>query len=284
MTIKQLQQKYLTELESLYGAGEAAVMTTMVFESVANLQKQDIITKANLNLESTILINLEHALKRLQQHEPVQYIIGHAWFFNLKFWVDKGVLIPRPETEELVLDAINFLKQNKNSNVLDIGTGSGCIPISIKKNIDDASVTSIDVSADALKLAKKNAAENAVEINFLHTDFLNDKNYSDLAKFDVIISNPPYIPENEKKIMANNVAKFEPHIALFVPQHEPLLFYKKILLFAGEHLAANGRIFLEVHEDYAVQTANIFLEQNYLVNIKTDMQGKERMLIIYRCL
>lgn len=283
MTFKQIQQQYVAALNEIYGEGEATVMITMIFESVANLSRKDLVTKANLEIENTTLKKLLDALTRLKQHEPIQYIIGKAWFYNLSFTVNEAVLIPRPETEELVLEAINFLKKHNSKNVLDIGTGSGCIPISIKKNVLQANVTSLDVSDVALTLAKKNAVDNGVEINFLNIDFLKEKNYDALPKFDVIISNPPYIPENEKNTLAKNVTLYEPHIALFVPQHDPLLFYKKILLFAGEHLEQNGRIFLEVHEDFAKETANLFKEKYYEVIIKKDMQGKERILIIYRC-
>ena len=283
MTFKQIQQQYVAALNEIYGEGEATVMITMIFESVANLSRKDLVTKANLEIENTTLKKLLDALTRLKQHEPIQYIIGKAWFYNLSFTVNEAVLIPRPETEELVLEAINFLKKHNSKNVLDIGTGSGCIPISIKKNVLQANVTSLDVSDVALTLAKKNAVDNGVEINFLNIDFLKEKNYDALPKFDVIISNPPYIPENEKNTLAKNVTLYEPHIALFVPQHDPLLFYKKILLFAGEHLEQNGRIFLEVHEDFAKETANLFKEKYYEVIIKKDMQGKERILVIYRC-
>ncbi|MCY7291818.1 MAG: peptide chain release factor N(5)-glutamine methyltransferase [Ferruginibacter sp.] len=280
MTIKEIQQQYLAELEKIYSAGEAAVMTTMIFESIAKISTQDLLLRPNVEIENNTEINLITALNKLQQHEPIQYIIGKGWFYNVAFTVNEAVLIPRPETEELVLEAINFLKHHKSKNVLDIGTGSGCIPISIKKNITNANVTSLDVSNDALKLAAKNASDNAVEINFLHFDFLEEKNYSTLPKFDVIISNPPYIPENEKNKLDKNVTMFEPHIALFVPQNDPLLFYKKILIFAGNHLQKDGKIFLEIHEDFASETANLFTEKNYHVVIKKDMQDKERMLII----
>jgi len=280
MTIKEIQQQYLTELEKIYSLGEAAVITTMIFESIANISKQDLLLRPNVDIENNTEINLITALKRLQQYEPIQYVIGKAWFYNVAFTVNEAVLIPRPETEELVLEAINFLKLHKSKNVLDIGTGSGCIPISIKKNIAGANVTSLDVSNDALKLAAKNASDNAVEISFLHLNFLEEKNHLALPKFDVIISNPPYIPENEKNNLDKNVAKYEPHVALFVPQNDPLLFYKKILIFAGDHLKKDGKIFLEIHEDFAAETANLFTEKNYQVIIKKDMQGKERMLII----
>ena len=284
MTIKELYNEYLTELKTLYEPGEADAITEIIFEHFAKVSRSQIIVNAKKQLDDDIQILLQNALTQLKQHEPVQYITGKAWFYNLSFYVSNAVLIPRPETEELVLEAINFLKGNDKRNVLDIGTGSGCIPISIKKNIPNAYVTSIDVSEAAISVAKKNAEDNNVEINFLQIDFLDEGNYKDLAKFDLIISNPPYIPEKEKAILNKNVVDFEPHLALFVPDNDHLLFYKKILIFAENHLSKNGKILLETHEDFAIITSEIFIAAKYEVEIKKDMQGKDRMLLIYRCL
>lgn len=284
MTIKDLYNKYLTELKDLYQTGEATAITKILFEHFAKISGSDMILNAKKVLDDDIEHLLQNALLQLKDHVPVQYITGQAWFYNLNFYVSNAVLIPRPETEELVLEAINFLKGNDKKNVLDIGTGSGCIPISIKKNIPNAYVTSIDVSEAAISVAKKNAEDNNVEINFLQIDFLDEGNYKDLAKFDLIISNPPYIPEKEKAILNKNVVDFEPHLALFVPDNDHLLFYKKILIFAENHLSKNGKILLETHEDFAIITSEIFIAAKYEVEIKKDMQGKDRMLLIYRCL
>ena len=262
MTIKELYNEYLTELKTLYEPGEADAITEIIFEHFAKVSRSQIIVNAKKQLDDDIQILLQNALTQLKQHEPVQYITGKAWFYNLSFYVSNAVLIPRPETEELVLEAINFLKGNDKRNVLDIGTGSGCIPISIKKNIPNAYVTSIDVSEAAISVAKKNAEDNNVEINFLQIDFLDEGNYKDLAKFDLIISNPPYIPEKEKAILNKNVVDFEPHLALFVPDNDHLLFYKKILIFAENHLSKNGKILLETHEDFAIITSEILLQQS----------------------
>lgn len=283
MTITEIYKTYLATLNEMYGAGEAVAITNIIFEHVAKYSKIDIIAKGNSKVDRNILKALQEALQKLLLHEPVQYIIGEAWFYQLKFVVNKAVLIPRPETEELVLEAIQFLKNAQSKKVLDIGTGSGCIPITIKKNVPDAAVISLDVSEEALVIASNNAEANVVDIDFKNIDFLQEANYVLLPTFDVIISNPPYIPENEKQQLAKNVTQYEPHLALFVPTHEPLLFYKKILIFAELHLHKTGRIFLEVHEDLTNETAAIFKAKNYTVTIKKDMQGKDRMLIIYRC-
>ena len=284
MTIKDLYNKYLTELKDLYQTGEATAITKILFEHFAKISGSDMILNAKKVLEDDIEHLLQNALLQLKDHVPVQYITGQAWFYNLNFEVSNAVLIPRSETEELVLEAINFLKGNEGKKVLDIGTGSGCIPISIKKNIANALITSVDVSRAAISVAEKNAAKNNVEINFVEMDFLDEGNYKGLAEFDLIISNPPYIPENEKNILDKNVVDFEPHLALFVPNNNPLIFYKKILIFAENHLAKNGRILLETHEDFAIITSEIFIAAKYEVEIKKDMQGKDRILLIYRCL
>jgi release factor glutamine methyltransferase len=259
MTINEIYKTYLATLNQMYAAGEAIAITNIIFEYIAKCSKTDIIAKGNNQVDTAILKALQEALQKLLLHEPVQYITGEAWFYQLKFAVNKAVLIPRPETEELVLEAIQFLKNNPSKSVLDIGTGSGCIPISIKKNVPDAIVISLDVSEAALAIAKKNANANAVDIVFKNIDFLQEANYALLPTFDVIISNPPYIPENEKQQLAKN-----------------------ILIFAELHLHKTGCLFLEVHEDLANETAAIFKAKNYVVNIKKDMQGKDRMLVIYR--
>jgi release factor glutamine methyltransferase len=282
MTIKEKYNHYTALLKTIYSDGEAIAIANIIFEHFVKLNKSDLLLRGNETLSDEILSSLNIALAKLLTHEPVQYITNEAWFYNLKFYVTNDVLIPRPETEELVLEVINFLKQNSVKSVLDIGTGSGCIPISIKKNIPNANVMAIDVSEAALLVAKENAITNNVEIDFRKTDFLDENNYTSFENFDVIISNPPYIPEEEKDILDKNVTAYEPHLALFVPQNDSLIFYKKILLFAEDHLNQNGRIFLETHENLAKETAALFVEKNYFVEIKNDMQSKERMLIIYR--
>ncbi len=284
MTIKQLYNEFISNLQSLYQKGETSAITDIIFQHFTGISKSAIITNGEEVLKTEILKSMMAALSALKEQVPVQYITGSAWFYNLNFKVNSAVLIPRPETEELVLEAINFLKESGGTKMLDIGTGSGCIPVSIKKNVPIVNVTSIDVSRDALALAEKNASNNNVVISFLEMDFLNEKNYEQLPQFDLIISNPPYIPEKEKSILDKNVTNYEPHLALFVPDNDPLVFYKKILIFAHEHLEEKGKILLEVHEDYAYETANIFANAQYNVAIKKDMQGKERMLIVSRYL
>lgn len=280
MTFREIFSNYTKELRAIYSKGETSAITHIIFRHFAHLSKSALAVSGDNIADKGTAAALQESLEKLLKHIPVQYITGEAWFYNLKFKVNDQVLIPRPETEELVQEAINFLIGLKGKTILDIGTGSGCIPISIKKNVPDAEIISVDISPDALQTATENAAANNVTIDFRQIDFLDEETYRTLPVFDVIISNPPYIPENDKTTLDKNVMQQEPHLALFVPQNDSLIFYRKIFLFAKEHLTETGKIFLEVHEDYAKETAGIFNGDNYLTEIKKDMQGKERMVIV----
>jgi release factor glutamine methyltransferase len=279
MQWKEIHSFFLNELKGLYNHQEAAAITSMVFESMAGVSKSTIITHPHQIVETGILQKLEEALIQLKEYKPVQYIIGHAWFLNLAFKVTPAVLVPRPETEELATTLIDFIRKNKKKNLLDIGTGSGCIAISIKKNIPEILVNALDISEEALLIAKENAATHLTDINWHQMNFLDTKNWKQLPVFDVIVSNPPYIPENEKELLDKNVTAHEPHLALFVPNNEPLIFYKKMAHFGKEHLSRDGSIFMETHELYAKEVSDYFSNQGYEVILKNDFFGKERMVI-----
>lgn len=301
MTIKEIYRGYLEKLQLIYSKNEAAVITDWVFESIAGLQRADIIKNPGQIVVPSGLMQLDNCIEALLQHKPVQYVLGEAWFYKMKLMVNEQVLIPRPETEELVQLLLNDLQkgtgnqQSAKSNAglltgtkitnasgpllaLDIGTGSGCIAIAIKKYLPDTIMYAIDISTEALSVAKENAISQQVDIRFLEIDFLDDAGWQHLPVFDVIISNPPYIPLNEKEKLDKNVADFEPPTALFVPDNTPLLFYEKIADFGKEHLKCYGKIYVEIHEDFAKETMQVF-EQFYTVEIKKDIPGKERMLI-----
>ena len=280
MTLNKIYRHFLQELSAVYDKNEAAGITQMVFEKICNTTKSDIIVQPDLLLNEELYSKLNFALKDLLSNKPVQYVLGECYFFGLKFNVNEAVLIPRPETEELVEMIIADIKPE--TQILDIGTGSGCIPITIKKNIPLASVTSIDISDNALSLARYNAIEYVTDIQFIKTDFLNEAEWISLGEYDCIVSNPPYIPDREFETMDKNVKEFEPHLALFVPDENPLIFYEKILRFSGEHLKSNGKIFLEIHKDFGKEIFNLFYSNGFETELKKDLFGNDRFVIASR--
>jgi release factor glutamine methyltransferase len=248
---------------------------------VVSLKRADILKTPEKEMTPGAEYLLERSLNELLLHKPVQHVLGEGWFYNMKLKINEHVLIPRPETEELVEQLILDRKSKlTDPAILDIGTGSGCIPIAIKKQLPASIVTSIDISKDALDLAKDNAAMYSTHINFIQLDFLDEKTWGSLSNFDIIISNPPYIPVHEKEKLEKHVRDFEPALALFVPDDSALIFYEKIADFGRNKLLPNGRIYLETHEDLAKQTADLFRKDYQSVNIKKDMYGKERMVLV----
>ena len=234
---------------------------------------------SNLHIELNLSqINLfEKYTQKLTQQIPIQYILGEAHFYGLKFKVNEHVLIPRPETEELVQLVIQHSK-NKRFQILDIGTGSGCIPIALKKNLSQAKISAIDISDDALEIAKQNALLNKVEIDFFIDDALN-LNTVNYNLYDVIVSNPPYISVSEMKNMDNQVTKHEPHLALFVDDENPLIFYDKISDFALTNLKKEGFLFFEINQDLAFETQTLLLKKGFEAEILKDINSNDRMLI-----
>ena len=274
-SINQLYKFTLRTLSNKFDKREAENIAKIIFEDA--LYITDVGADNMLHEEKTML--LDQALERIAMDEPIQYVVEKAHFYGYEFYVNDHVLIPRPETEELVFELLKHYKPlNSTLDILDIGTGSGCIPITIKKRWPSAKVTSIDVSEKALEVAKINALQNEVEIDLQCFDFLDESKWSSLPKYDCIISNPPYIPENEKSKMHDNVLDFEPHLALFVSNEDPLIFYKKIKNFASNHLNPDGTIFLECNEFNVLSVSGLF-QSEYEVEVLKDMQGKERMIV-----
>ena len=282
MKLNEFYRYYLTNLGLIYVENEASNITKMIFESLANISRSDVLRNPEMEIESNTFSSLNQALDKLLNHQPIQYVLGEAWFYHLKFKVSDAVLIPRPETEELVEIAIQHVKKSNQKNVLDIGTGSGCIPISIKKNVPEISITAVDVSKAAIDLATTNANVHQVNIDFKQVDFLNTEEREKLGMFDIIISNPPYIPNVEIQSMDKHVTDFEPHLALFVPDEDPLIFYKAILRFAKNHLNENGNIFLETHENFADEVCYLFKDAGFDAIVKNDLFEKPRMVLINR--
>lgn len=283
MTIRDAKQAIIQAIEPIYDNREAVNIATMLMEELTGLSKMDQFLQKQSTLPNDTTSKLNKAIERLSKGEPIQYIIGKAWFMELAFLVNSHTLIPRPETEELVDSLIKYLKATDYHNVqiLEIGSGSGCIPIAIAKYYPNATITSIDISVDALEVAKINAHQNGVIINWKQLNFLDVKEWDKLGQFDIIISNPPYIRKAEASTMHTNVLAFEPHTALFVEDNDPLAFYKSICNFSVNHLNKKGAIFLEINERLGNETAALF-NTNFKVEIKKDMQAKERMIMAYQ--
>jgi release factor glutamine methyltransferase len=296
MLAKEYYRNFLLQLQQIYSLSEAAVIADWVFEQTANVKKKDLIKNPSSQLNTETQKKLNEQLSELLNYKPIQYVLGQAWFYNLKFMVNEHTLIPRPETEELVELMLNDLKTTRFDsnnkivfntqntaliNVLDIGTGSGCISIVLKKKLPMASITSVDVSDAAIELAKKNAQQHNTTINFMQNDFLDESKWYNFPMYNVIVSNPPYIPINEKEKLNKNVTNYEPHTALFVPNENPQFFYEKIARFAKEHLVYGGKVFVECHEDFAKDTALVFSKHCSHTQLIKDGSGKERMVIAY---
>lgn len=281
MTIKAQYRFFAQQLQTIYNDNEANIIADWAFETLASITKADLLKTPEKILSPELSHAMAQALNDLLQHKPVQYVVGEAWFYLMKLEVNEAVLIPRPETEELVQLVLEAAKASLKPSIkiLDIGTGSGCIAIAIQKNYPAAVVTAIDISAIALELAKKNAATQNAKIDFLQVDFLDELQWEGLPKFDLIVSNPPYIPMEEKEKMDLNVTSYEPHQALFVPNHAPLVFYEKIAVFAATHLNPNGKVLMETHENFAKETAALFIEHFNNVSIKKDVFDRERMVV-----
>jgi release factor glutamine methyltransferase len=221
--------------------------------------------------------DLAQMTSQLLAFRPVQYVIGTAWFFDLPFTVNEAVLIPRPETEELVQWILEEKETRQNASILDIGTGSGCIPIALKKNWPAAQVSALDVSEAALAVAKTNAQALDADITWIQASILDEKRWPD-SSFDIIVSNPPYIPQQESGLLDKNVTDWEPHLALFVPDNDPLLFYRQIASFAKQHLALNGALYFECHQQYAGAVTTMLEQMDITPELKQDLFGNERMV------
>ncbi|GGH00326.1 peptide chain release factor N(5)-glutamine methyltransferase [Mucilaginibacter phyllosphaerae] len=283
-TIKDVFLSFRQSLAGVYDTLETEVIALLVLEEITGISRAKLKAFPEDTIPGEASEKIEGILIELKTGKPVQYILGHTEFYGLNFLVNPATLIPRPETEELVEWILQSKKLVPNSQkpvyVLDIGTGSGCIAISLKKNLPDAVVTAIDISADALHTAKQNAVINGAEVTFIEQDILESRELKSESKnFDIIVSNPPYVTLQDKLLMHKNVTGFEPHSALFVPEHNPLIFYEAIADFAIQHLSKNGLLFLEINENFGKETIEL-LSDKYFINIelRKDMSGRDRMI------
>jgi release factor glutamine methyltransferase len=265
-------------LAPLYSPSETESLISLILEHVTGLSRLQLHLNQTEQLPEPKIMQIMEIVNRLLAHEPIQYIIGETEFYGLKFTVSPGVLIPRAETEELV-DWIVREEGVTTKSLLDIGTGSGCIPIAIDKNTRMERIEGWDISEDALKLARYNAAQNNSKVQFSIQDIFEPTGIATSAKWDVIVSNPPYILMEESDHMERNVVDFEPHMALFVPNHDPLIFYRAIALFANDHLQLHGFLYFEINESQGTQVAKLLSAHGFEdIQIRKDLQGKTRMI------
>lgn len=280
--IKELRDKMLNELNYIYPELESLNLVNWLFLSVAGIEKKEInLDPGRLVDEKTREVLLEK-LSELKAHKPIQYVTGTAYFYDLELEVSPAVLIPRPETEELVKWVSEENNERPGLKVLDIGTGSGCLILAFGKLLKDPELTAIDISEDALHMAKMNAAKYRTMVSFNKTDILEEEKWNELGNFDLIVSNPPYVRESEKIGMRANVLDYEPSVALFVPDNDPLLFYRAIARFSKKHLSEKGRLYLEINENLGKDVIYLLEDDGFSeIVLKKDMQGKDRMV---RCI
>ena len=291
-SVRDCRRYYASQLESIYDSDEANALIMILLEHYFNIDRVKIALEPDLRLSESELLTLHFAVKELLKNRPIQYIIGETEFCGMRFFVNGNVLIPRPETQEMVEMIANFARRDNacvirtGCKIIDIGTGSGCIAISLAKLIPNSDVTAMDVSEKALEVARKNADANGVNVHFVLDDILNPhvKTHGRASQqFDIIVSNPPYVCDSEKSEMRANVLDHEPSSALFVPDSDPLIFYRKILEFAQKALKPNGQIWFEINEKFGKETAELCREKGFKnVEIIKDFRGKERVIIAKR--
>ena len=278
-TIGEINKTFKNKLRNIYPEREIKVFVELLLEHYAGLSKTDLVLKASERLDQAISIKMEKALEKLIMNEPLQYIIGETEFYNLKIKVNPSVLIPRPETEELVEWIINDLEKTTKFRILDIGTGSGCIPLALKANLPNAEVLAVDISEKALETAKTNAKLNNLDVSFSKLDILQENIDCKLGVFDLIVSNPPYVRKKEKELMHQNVLQNEPHIALFVEDDDALVFYKAILCFSEKYLKKQGYLYFEINEAYGLELVELLKTNSFTdIELLKDLSGRERMI------
>ncbi len=278
--VRDIRKYYCEQLCSVYDSDEATAMVLILLEHYFKITRVKMALEPDMRLSESEMLTFHFAVKDLLKNKPIQYIIGETEFCDLKFKVNENVLIPRPETSELVMNIVKRqkTKDKRQLSILDIGTGSGCIAISLAKNIPDSKVYALDISEKALEVAKENAINNDADITFIHDDILSLNNKIE-TKFDIIVSNPPYVRELEKAEMRDNVLNWEPHNALFVSDSDPLIFYRNILEFAKNNLNQDGEIWFEINEYLGKEMTDLCKEYGFSdIEIFKDFRGKERGL------
>jgi release factor glutamine methyltransferase len=290
MLLKNYKSTFLQELSSLYEEQEIESFFYIILEKLHGLKRIDLALNPQTVMDGAHLKQWKNIVTELKKQRPVQYILGETAFYGLSFLVNENTLIPRPETEELVeliIESTNYELRNTKLKVLDIGTGSGCIAISLAKHLPTSEVYAIDVSEKALAVAKKNSELNDVKVNYINVDILKINDLKELAthnpqlatQFDVIVSNPPYVRNLEKDEIKPNVLEYEPHLALFVDDIDPLLFYRKIAELANKNLNPNGKLYFEINQYLGNETIKLLEDFGFRnVELKKDIYGNDRII------
>jgi release factor glutamine methyltransferase len=278
--IKDIVNHYVNEIVIIYGKEEATQLVLLLTEHFFGIDRLKLAIEPDFRLNESELLTIHFAVKELKHNKPVQYIIGKTEFFGRDFLVNADVLIPRPETEQMVQMTIDFISKNKSyKRILDIGTGSGCIAVSLAMELQNLSVSACDISLKALETARINAETIGAKVDFFDCDILNLKQLASLPTWDLIVSNPPYVTENDRKQMQQNVLAWEPHLALFVTDDDPLVFYRSLIQFSADHLVAGGCILFEINELFSDQIVKLFMEKRYTeISVHPDFHGKNRFI------
>ena len=278
MKISELKNQFRAQLSELYPSEEIQSFFNILSKIYLNLSRVEIALNPDIEISKETAVLFQKAILRLKNNEPIQYIIGETEFYGLPFKVNKHTLIPRPETEELVEWILNNSEfKIQNSELIDIGTGSGCIAVSLAKNLENSKISALDISEEALKVARQNADINNVVVDFFQTDILEVEKLP--KHYDIIVSNPPYVRELEKAKMQQNVLKYEPNSALYVKDDDPLIFYRAISKVAKSHLKPFGKLFFEINEYLAKETVQLLKDEGFQnIEVKKDIFGKDRMV------
>jgi release factor glutamine methyltransferase len=288
-------ERYIRKsLESIYPTNEAVIMADMLLEHFTSFSKGDRLMNKEADLTQEQEVAIHKGVERLLKHEPIQYIMNKCWFYGMELFVDPSVLIPRPETEELVAWIISDVRASGYNvfsrgtvdadetdllKILDVGTGSGCIALALKKAMPQAEVWGCDLSEEALNVARRNGSALDIRVDFQGLNFLDQLQQKQLPTVNFLVSNPPYIPIRDKDLMNKNVVEHEPHTALFVPNDDPLIFYRALAKFASSRLHENGSIYMEIHEDLGNDVVRLFSDEGYnKIELRKDMQQKNRMV------
>jgi len=283
MTLAESLKHQFQRLQAVTDADEARAMSTVLLEYVLQIEREQFHKQQHTTLTPFEIDHLSTLSNRVINGEPLQYVLGEAWFCGLKLMINPHVLIPRPETEELVEWIISNCRFPVSTlQILDIGTGSGCIALALKRRIRKAHVTAADIDENALQVARHNASALGIDITCVQMDLLNPLEWSKIPLSDLIVSNPPYISPEEKAAMSSRVLDHEPHLALFAPGKDPLIFYKQLAVLTRTHLKPGGQLFAELNASHAMDIVSLMKAAELQTEIKEDMQGKKRMLRAWR--